>query len=384
MKSLLMKWRGQLAGGEAQAGARPRKLSSATRRALYRQCSAQLTNGVGLLACLEDFRERLQRRGRRSQAGAVEAVLRGLRDGRPLYVALGASIGPAERAILKAGEESGGKAGEESGGKARKESGGLVEAMNLVLEAQERESRINLIMAGSLFSPAVYALALWACLYIIGAYVTGDFLQVLPLERWTGWAYVMYCMGEVAKGKTGIVILVLLAAYAGFAAWGRHRWTGKGRAAADQWIFPFNLFRELDGFIWMATYAALLRSGVQDRNALQTQIGIGSEYWRSRLTPVLMRLKNGISLADALRATKHRFPSDDAIDEIAAYSGFDDFPDKLWIVAKEYAANMEKTLTARVFIISMVFSGLMFVAMGVVQLGVNELQAALMSATGRM
>nr|SPD48674.1 protein of unknown function [Cupriavidus taiwanensis] len=64
-------------------------LSWSMRRRLYQQASSQLENGLGLAQILEDFRERLARRGRERAAEAAHDVARKVRDGMTLMAAMG-------------------------------------------------------------------------------------------------------------------------------------------------------------------------------------------------------------------------------------------------------------------------------------------------------
>lgn len=339
------------------------RTSMATRRAFYRQAEAQLQNDKSEVEVLEDFIQRLARRRRKKAAAAMTVVLNNFRDGKPLSVAFGPSLGNTERAILKAGEEG----------------GELDEAMRLILDVDDRVYRIGTQLIDSALSPLVYVLSLWLCLWVIGAMLVPDFSQMLPPERWTGWAYAMYVMGMIAAGWSGVVVVVIFISLCIAAGVSKDRWTGKGRVFFDSWIFPFTLFRSLNGFVWLMTFTALLRARVPDTTALQTQIAVSSPYMRSRLHPVLVRLLGGQKLDDALRNAGNEFPSPDLIDDIGAYVGYEDFPNRMQTVAIKFSEELERRIVVQSRVALGIFTVAMFAVMFIVQLGVNELQTQLMN-----
>lgn len=343
-----------------------RGLSQRTRDALYRQASSQGPKGRGLVEILEDFEQRLQRRNRKSEAAFVGKVAGDVRDGKPLAAALGSSVSSAERQILTAGEDA----------------GDLWSAMRLALTMRELTGSIRSAFLSALLSPLVYVASLWFCLAIIGVKVTPAFVKMLPVSNWGPWAKTMYYLGEMASSWYGLAAVVGGLALVGWITWARNNWIGKGRAPLDRFVFPFTLFRDIEGFAWLMTYSALLRSRIADTSALEMQINVGTKYLKSRLTPVLARLKNGKTLPDSLRGTGYGFPSMDLVDEIGAYAGYPDFADKIEEVGREYAHDLKRRLNARAMLTGAIFGGVVFLVMAIVQLGANEIQSAIMSTVG--
>lgn len=342
------------------------KLPWATRRALYMQAAAQIENGLAVTAILNDFAQRLSRRGREKQAAAIRQVQRALRDGRSLTSALGDSLQPVEQSILSSGEQA----------------GTLAAAMRLVVDVQDRTARIAGTFRAALVAPAVYIASLWLVLWVIGSEVSPQFTTVVPIERWTGWAYVMYLMGELAVGWFAWFMLAAFVVAVPLVLWSRSRWSGPGRAWWDRHVWPYTLYRDVDGFVWLMGYVALLRAGVTDTNALRMQASSAGPWLSSRLRPLLSRLRNGMSLPQAMRATGFSFPSPDLIDEISAYVGFTDFAGKIEKVAQDYAHTMEARMRHVAGVASFVCTALIFAAMAVVQLGANEIQSIMMASLG--
>ena len=342
------------------------ELSWPVRRQLYQQASSQLDNEREITQVLADFRDRLQRRGRRKAAEAAHEVYRKVLDGKPLTLALGRNLSDLERSVLDSGEAA----------------GQLADAMRLVIDVRERTARIRRKLQASFFAPTVYLLSLYAALFVIGSYVVPQFTAIAPVDRWTGWAYAMYVLGQLAVGWIGPVIFGTLAVVAGVSVWALPRWAGTGRVFLDRHVFPYTAYREVTGFAWLVSFAALLRAGVPDIDAIASQIKTASPWLASRLRPVHARVKNGMDLATALRASGHGFPSADLTDEIGAYVDFPDFAQKIEVVARQYADTLERDLMLKGAVLGGIFVGLMFVAFVVLQLGANSVSSVITSSVG--
>lgn len=340
------------------------RLSWGLRKRLYRQTASQLENDGVLPKVLEDFRDRQVRRKRKKAAAAVHHIYRQVKDGATLVAAMDSNLTSLERTLLGSGEKA----------------GRLAESMNLILRTRDMTDRMTRALAGSLFSPITYALALYATLVVFGDYIVPQFASAAPVSRWTGWAYVMYLLGQIAVGWTGPVLLVLLTAATGFTLWAMPRWTGRGRTFCDRYVFPFTIYREIAGFSWLVAFATLISAGVPNVDALETQLATASPWLRSRLLPIKAGLRNGLNMGAAMRMSGYDFPSLDLIDEVAAYVDYADFPAKIKNVCDTYAATLERMLLLKGMVLSGVFTALMFAMMAVLQLGANELSSILSSS----
>jgi type II secretory pathway component PulF len=180
-------------------------------------------------------------------------------------------------------------------------------------------------------------------------------------------------MGEFSTTWRGPLITLVGITYGASAIWALPRWKGQGRAFCDRYVFPFSTYRDVTGFAWLLSYGALVKAGVPDVKALQGQIATASPWLASRLRAIEAGLTNGFDLAASMRLAGHGFPSMALIDDLGAYVGFPNFPEMIEVVAKQHADKLERTLISRSVIIGLLFSGLMFMAMLVLQLGANSI-----------
>ncbi|MDR5791734.1 type II secretion system F family protein [Caballeronia sp. LP003] len=341
-------------------------LSWGVRKRLYRQAASQSENGKVLTKILEDFRDRQHRRHRRKVADRVHQVWRKVVDGQTLVSAMDESLTDLERTLLGSGEKA----------------GRLAESMNLILDVKEMTGRMTRALIGSFFSPCVYMVSLYVVLYVLGAYIVPQFELSAPVSKWTGWAYVMYLCGQIAVGWYAPVLLIALVTLIGTIAWALPRWTGRGRNFCDKYVFPFTVYREVTGFSWLVSYATLISAGVPDTEALSSQLVSGSPWLKSRLLPIKAGLRNGLNMAEAMRRAQHEFPSLDLIDEVSAYVGYADFPEKIQKVCKDHAKTIESNLILKGMIFSFIFLVFTFGVMAILQLGSNDLSTTLTGSMG--
>lgn len=342
-------------------------ISWALRKRLYEQASSQLDNGLNLEHVLEEFRTRLERRGRKRAADATYEVARQVRDGQTLMAAMGEGLTDLERSVLSAGEQA----------------GELPGAMRLLLEVREMTTRMRQKLQASFFAPTVYLLTLYAVLLLIGGYIVPQFIELLPREKWTDWASAMYWLGELAVGWPAPLLFGGLSLYTVWCWWALPRWVGAGRRWADLHVFPFTVYREMNGFTWVISFVALLRAGVPDVDAIGSQAHHASPWLRSRLLPIRDLVADGRELAEAMRLTGNQFPSLDLIDDIGAYSGFEDFTDKISVAVRKHAEVVERDLLRKGMLMSAIFTGLMFLAFLILQLGANSLSSILTNSIGQ-
>ena len=159
------------------------------------------------------------------------------------------------------------------------------------------------------------------------------------------------------------------------------RYTGKIRDVLDRRIPPYSIYKELSGVIWLTAFISMVRSGVVNVHAIETQIKSANPWLASRLIPVRNALRNGDSLFDAIKVTGINFPSADMLEEIGAYASFPDFAAKLSVVVRAYTDKFETRMVRIGAVVSTVFTMWMFGIFLVIQLGANDLSSLAASST---
>ncbi|WP_321816716.1 MULTISPECIES: type II secretion system F family protein [unclassified Paraburkholderia] len=342
------------------------RLPWTVRQRFYEQASSQLANGLGITEVLSGFRKTLIRQKRRKSARTVEQTQLRMINGETFTEAMRESLTNLERGVLAAGEHV----------------SNLPGAMRLVLDVRSMTTSIRRKLQSTLFSPLTYLVAFWMVLFTLGHSVIPQLALAVPTSHWTGWAAVLNALGSFATGWYGPVALAVVAGIGAGVWMALPRWTGRGRIFCDRWVLPFIVYREINGFVWLISYCALVRAGVTNTDALEGQIANASPWLASRLRPIRVGLRDGERMDEAMRSSRNGFPSEDLVDEIGAYIDYPDFSEKIETVAREYAKTLERKLVFRGMFVSGLFGGLMYFAFLVLQLGSNEISSLINASVG--
>ncbi|MEB8515658.1 type II secretion system F family protein, partial [Acidithiobacillus ferriphilus] len=129
-----------LKGGAFEARLNRLAFSWSVRSALYRHMSVQVGNHIGEIAALETFVRRLKRQKRKSCVAVVEDIIRRMRDGGQLSVALRRWV-PMDEALTIAGGETAGR---------------IEQAFDLLVESKARIANVRRTMVSAFTTPLVY------------------------------------------------------------------------------------------------------------------------------------------------------------------------------------------------------------------------------------
>jgi type II secretory pathway component PulF len=344
------------------------------REGLYRHLSAQVSNGVNVEKALETFSERLKRRKKVSSEKIVADVARRMRDGATLADALGRWIPQDEASIISSGELA----------------GNLPKALDLVVEAKRRVGRVNGAIRKALTTPAIYLAMLFAMMWMLGRFVLPGFKTSLPPERARGLISGLYTMGDFANSWWSLLPFLLLVAIVAVVMNSFTKWTGRHRVTAERY-FPYSFYRDIQGYTWLMSFAALLRAGMADVAILKRQAAEAkktSPWLYERAFALWWRMDNGASLPDSL-LTKGRggmppfaFPNPDIIDDIASMSDFGDFPERIAVVAVQWADELESSTMGKAAFLGTTMEVLMFVLMGMLMVAINSMSTQIGNVPG--
>lgn len=341
------------------------------REALYRHMSVQHSNGIPVEVALDTFRARLQRRKKMSSDKIVADVARRMRDGSTLAAALTAWIPQDEVSIISSGELS----------------GNLSRSLDLVIEAKRRIARVNGALKTSMVSPAIYMVAVYGMLWGIGKYVTPGLEQALPKEKAQGLVSGLYAAGDFANSWWALLPPLVLAACIAWVVRSLPKWTGRSRVAAEK-VFPYSFYRDIQGYTWLMSFSALLRAGMADVEILKRQTAQSTPWLKERLHALWWRMDNGTSLPAALMAKgkggmpAFGFPSPDIVDDIGSMAGFGDFPERIAVLAVQWADELERATLARAKAFGFAMEILMYAVMGFLMVAINSMSTQIGSSPG--
>lgn len=333
---------------------------------LYRHLSVQIGNGVQVGTALETFRSRLQRRKRVSSVKVVNAVIRRMRNGMSLATALSLWIPDDEVTVIDSGELS----------------GNLPKGLDLIIAAKRSISRVRGAFFSALIAPTVYLIAVFLMLWAMGRFIIPDLVQALPRERALGMVHALYVLGDFANSWTAVVPLVILLCFVILVVFSLPRWTGRSRIYAER-FFPYSFYRNINGYIWLMSFSAVLQAGMSDVDILRRQVKQASPWLMERLQALLLRMNNGASLAEALLARgkgglpPFGFPNPDIVDDIASMHGFKNFNEKIGLIARQWAEDLETSTLVMAKRFGFAIEIMMYVVMIFLVVAINSMSAQL-------
>lgn len=341
------------------------------REALYRHLSAQVSNGVPVETALDSFRLRLRRRKKVSSDKIVGDIARRMRDGSTFAAAFGQWAPQDEVGVLTSGELS----------------GNLPRSLDLLIDAKRRLARVRQGMKAAIYSPVIYLIMVYAMLWAIGTYVTPGLEQALPKAKARGLIAALFSAGDFATSWWALAPPLIFTLLTAVVVRSLPRWTGRGRIAAET-FFPFSFYRDINGYTWLMSFTALLRAGMADVEILKRQSEQASPWLKERLKALHSRMFNGLSLPAALlsrgkdKMPGFGFPNPDVIDDIASMAGFADFPDRISLVAIQWADELETSTLAMAKRFGFYMEIVMYVVMGVLMVAINSMSTQLGNVTG--
>lgn len=355
----------RLSGGRFEKRLNRLAFNWSVRSALYRHLAVQVENNVNQISALESFVRRLERQKRKSCVIVVKDIIRRMMDGAQLSAALRHWV-PDDEALTIAGAETAGRIGT---------------AFSLIVESKARIANVRRAMASAFTTPLIYLLAIYGMCWAIGTYFIPSISQTIPSNDIHGTGAMLITLGDMATSWWMLAPLVGLVALVAWIAWALPNWTASQRVFLER-HFPFNFYRDIQGYVWLLTFAAMLQAGMSDTRILNDQARFATPWLRQRVMTVRRKMINGQGLAEALLTTGFGFPNPDLIDDIGSMADFDDFPDRIMKRAVQWADELEWLTKARVRALGFGFNMVMYGLMLLVLVGINSLSIQLGNVPG--
>ncbi|KMV67456.1 general secretion pathway protein GspF [bacteria symbiont BFo1 of Frankliniella occidentalis] len=272
--------------------------STTDRMTLYEDLAFLLENNQKT----EDAIAGLQRSRRRKNDPVLlclNDVRHALARGRGLDVGLAGWVPSQEATILRAGRL------------AKDLRGALLRAIEVVKGVGEMKTTalVNL----------TYPLMLLAGTFYMMQMVSEHFLprleQLSPSESWTGW---MWWLGAITHFfvDNRYYFGAGLAAFTVWVIWSLPRLTGTVRRRVLDHLFPWSLYREVQGVAFLLNLSALLRAQLRTDEALDMLSRHATPWMYERLTATRRQVARGKHLGQALADSGFAFPSREAIDRL--------------------------------------------------------------------
>ncbi len=290
----------------------------------YIKLSQLLGNGVPLGTALQQIESVALRTKKRSIMPLVYARWRrNVENGMNFGQCLAPYIPNSEAILLESGAES----------------GLLVDAINNVADTVEQQSKIRKAIIANAAYPVLLLVMLVSALVLASYMVIPAFAVILPVEKWTGMAYIV-AQTAAAIREYGILFLIILVIGITLISISLPRWSGPSRRYVEN-IIPWNLYRMWQGSAFLLAVSAIMNAGVKlDEVSLGRISRNASPYLAQRINAIKRGIVSGANLGDALSQTGYAFPDAEIISDLQIYARLRGFDKNLVRITRNWVKDL--------------------------------------------
>lgn len=331
MKDLSPSWLYRLQRRKAQTEFR---LSTRTRRMVYRKLANMLRQRALLTEVLEAIYQNVSERGRKPNTAAAVAVgewLRGVRDeSLSLAQAVQGWVPAGEALLIQAGEHS----------------NTLPDTLLHAIRIRQAQRRLITALRAMVSYPGLLVLAVMGLLYAVAMVVVPAFEELVPRAEWAAHARAVALVAEFAASGGFFVIFGVVAVLLGVIVATFGSWTGSLRTRLDRFP-PWSWYRLFAGSSFLASVAVLYAARMGMFNLLTLLAQSANPWLRERIEAAAAHVHEGANLGEALAAAGHGFPDPSIIVDLEFYSGLQNFDAIVLEVTLETMEEATERLTAR-------------------------------------
>ena len=302
------------------------------RATLYQMISLRMGWGLSPESVLELYARQLRRRRKRSVPNILDSIRERMNTkGLSFAEAIRPYVPDDEYMMIVSGDKA----------------NNIPAALDLVCDVKSRIRKIMQAMRSALYQPASYLGVLFVSLYVIANWVVPSLVTTSSIMKSDDTSlHILVLASGMATGKmvfvSGGVMLVLVV----LLWFSLTRLTGPLRLLLEH-LPPWSTYRNVQGYVWLAGFIALVRAGMPDTEALQHQANSATPWLRERLEAILANLgPRGRSLPEAMSVTGYNFPSPEMIDDIEASWGGKGAYERLLSNSRAWADTLEQQALA--------------------------------------
>lgn len=286
---------------------------------LWRKLSKLLSDGISIIAALEELRS--TRNPSDAMYIALDEWIRVLNNGRKFSDAVRDWVTKEEYMLLMAGDES----------------GMLAKTLDSVVKITKAKKSIQGAIVGGLAYPTFLFILAFAVLYLFGFKIIPAFSSAARGDHWTGLARMMVDAAGFIQNWYYVLVVIAVAVVTGIVV-SMPLWTGQMRTKFDRYP-PYSIYRVTQGASWIIALSSLVQAGMRIEAAMEQLMKDASPWAKERIGAALAGLRAGRNLGQALMATGLEFPDREIISDIRVYSNKSGFDEALRIIGDEWIAE---------------------------------------------
>ncbi|MEX0297094.1 type II secretion system F family protein [Pseudomonas putida] len=350
----------------------------------YESLMGVLEDGIPIEVALETVEKAFSNNGKELHpvsiiCGEIAMTVRG---GKSLAHSCRAHVPYDEASLIETGEET----------------GNLVQAFRDCVRIIEIRQRISRLVRSVVALPSLTWSLMWALLYVIALWMVPSMTRRSDPETWTGVPALLYHLSNLVT-QYGLVLLISLLAVIVMAVATLPVFCGlKIKPDSPTWQVqvsrtlqvarlrvesfpPWSLYKVLHGSIFLLNMSVMLRTGINQLDALAILNRSAPPWLRERLDAIHYGVSSGKNFGEALKLAGHQFPDAMAIHYLEVLATRRGFAESMERFANRW---LEQTLirvdATSTFLIAM-SSVCMGVLMILVVVGIFQMAGSVMDST---
>jgi type II secretory pathway component PulF len=326
---------------------------------IYDKLAVQLEYGINLKESIKELLKRALRNKDIVTKMVLEDVQSRLSNGKTFADSVKKWVPQADYTMLVSAEKA----------------GKISETLKLIINLDNMKSELFAEFIGGLTGPVVLFLAVYGFLYYLGKFALGPILKMIGTNKITGSASILIDMANYVNSIWMFLTPVIFAALIFIIFYSFPRLTGNIRKELDK-FFPYSVYRKYTGAVWLIGLSGLINAGVNEVNALKEMAKYSNNYLKERLKSFYTGMQNGMNIGEAMQISNYGFPDTDTVDDIAVFSNFPNFSEKLKMISeynikkiKIYIKRISMAIQALVNIL--LYMIIIFIVVGVLSLVQN-------------
>ncbi len=288
---------------------------------ILRQIQRLINAGVPITSTLDMLWKLYSRKGKKPKEPMAQMIRewqQRLNQGKSLAESMNGWVSIPEQMIIEAGEQS----------------DKLATALDDALHAEGAGRGIRNAILGGLAYPFALFMALVGILWGFSHKIVPTFATILPPEKWTGNAAIMYSISQFIVDWLPLIGMVIGGAFTAMLL-SLPILTGPVRRYLD-YLPPWSIYKITQGASFMIAMRGFVSAGTTVPDALRNMLKIGNPYFKERVSGILAKINMGRNLGEAMLEAGYNFPDNEISGEVSVYAELDDFDVSLDILAKEW------------------------------------------------
>lgn len=338
------------------------QFTSVKRIEFYETVALLLENNVQLNDALLELYEVWSDKGKKPGEPlpmVARACAEALGNGVPISEALLNWVPDQEASMVAAGDRA----------------GTLISTFADVVKLIEYKQRIGAAVKKALIYPFFLVGMLVVLLYQVSVKLVPQMARTSSPEEWEGAMYLLYMLSQFVT-HAGIYFLLVIFLLLTGVFYSLPRLTGKIRVYLDH-LPIYRTFRVMHGATFLLNVSVMMRSGMQQKEALKLLAQNANEWLYERINGAIYGLDHGVNLGVSLERAEHNFPDKRSVQMISILAERKGFEQAMMRFSERW---LEQTIFkiergAVITLYSSIFS--VFLVMGLVVLATQDMQNAI-------